>query len=148
MRVVVTRVDGISPAHRALVTEGVDHDVFDTPDDDSYPRLLERLWREGGDFILVEHDVVPWPGAIAELASCPRQWCAFRAPLPGGALALSTIACGKFTAPVLAATPSLPSQWGDDWRRLDSYIPGEIMRTIAESPHEHGPPVAHAREER
>lgn len=148
MRVVVTRVEGYSPASRALATEGVAHELRDVRDDDSYSLLLAELWRGGGDFIIVEHDVIPWPGAVAGLIDCPRPWCSHRAPVVGGALALSTIAFGKFTTTVLDATPDLPERWGSDWRRLDSTIPGGIMEALGESPHEHDPPVAHARTER
>lgn len=38
--------------------------------------LLER-WREGESFINIEHDVVPWPGAIEAIAECPEPWCGY-----------------------------------------------------------------------
>jgi hypothetical protein len=42
-----------------------------------YPDFLRARWRSrlGEDWILIEQDVVPPPGAIAGLLECPENWC-------------------------------------------------------------------------
>lgn len=44
----------------------------------AYDRLIRRLWSEGQPFVLVEHDILPWPGAVQQLWECDRPWCAFQ----------------------------------------------------------------------
>ena len=45
------------------------HDPF------AYASVLRKLWRHGGDFVLVEQDVVPPPGALERLFTCRHSWC-------------------------------------------------------------------------
>lgn len=46
-------------------------------DDRGYPEFLKARWEEGKTFINVEHDVVPWAGALESLWECDHRWCAF-----------------------------------------------------------------------
>jgi hypothetical protein len=46
-------------------------------DDWAYNNYLEKVWDKGGAFINMEHDIVPWPGAIQVLMQCPYPWCTF-----------------------------------------------------------------------
>lgn len=46
-------------------------------DDEGYPRFLKARWDAGETFINVEHDVVPWAGALESLWNCEHPWCAF-----------------------------------------------------------------------
>lgn len=41
----------------------------------AYGDVLRTLWRWPGEFVLVEQDVVPPPGAIAQLFTCDMPWC-------------------------------------------------------------------------
>ena len=41
----------------------------------AYFRLLCDLWAEGQDFLLIEHDMVPTAGAVAEMEACGKWWC-------------------------------------------------------------------------
>src|SRR5216117_825998 len=43
--------------------------------EDSYHDLLKRLWGQGETFVINEHDIIPWPGAIAQLEACDHPWC-------------------------------------------------------------------------
>src|SRR5678816_4496251 len=45
--------------------------------DNDYYELVKSLWAEGKPFIINEHDVIAWPGAIAQLQECPEPWCTF-----------------------------------------------------------------------
>ena len=83
MRVVIASAARDSVASRALSVEGIDVVVVVCRGDYGYGNLLADLWTTGG-FVLVEDDIAPWPGAIAELIDCPRSWCAFDYPIGGG----------------------------------------------------------------
>lgn len=41
----------------------------------AYTRVLEELWEQGESFVLMEHDIVPWPGAMSAIAKCHFPWC-------------------------------------------------------------------------
>jgi hypothetical protein len=43
----------------------------------AYPDLLAEKWQAGATFVVVEQDVVPWPGAIEALLGCDQPWCAY-----------------------------------------------------------------------
>lgn len=59
----------------ALAPYKVNYALMD--DDEGYPRFLKRRWSEERTFINVEHDVVPWDGALESLWACEQPWCAF-----------------------------------------------------------------------
>jgi len=40
-----------------------------------YLDYMQKAWSLGRDFINLEHDIVPWPGAIQALLECPEPWC-------------------------------------------------------------------------
>ena len=42
-----------------------------------YYKLIKGLWGKGEQFIINEHDIIPWPGAIAQLEECEHPWCTF-----------------------------------------------------------------------
>jgi len=51
--------------------------------DECYHDLIRNLWhRAETPFIINEHDVIAWPGAIPQLEACEHPWCTFlyRAP--------------------------------------------------------------------
>lgn len=43
----------------------------------AYALHVRSLWAEGKPFVILEHDVFPWPGAVAEVSSCQRPLCGF-----------------------------------------------------------------------
>lgn len=53
--------------------------VYETVDVSSdhwaYTRYLEQRWQEGETFVNMEHDIVPFPGAITQIWNCPYNWC-------------------------------------------------------------------------
>ena len=73
--------------------------------EDAYWRLLASLWSRGGDFLVVEHDVVPTVEALRDLVDCPKRWCAQPYPYVGGVQ--HGLACTKFTAAAIKAVPDL-----------------------------------------
>lgn len=78
-QVVVPYAPGYLNPATALWAYQDDHPVtfYSLPADDpyAYADLLRRLWREPGDLVVVEHDVIPPVGSITALLDCMRPWC-------------------------------------------------------------------------
>lgn len=129
----------------ALITEGV-YNVneimmrsrFD------YGMLFTEYWIKRQGFIIVEHDVIPWPGAIDELQECPNDWCAFRYPMfdiKKEGLCNKGLGCTKFSRR-LTHEP-FDTIWGETpWQELDGWVSTYIEKLGYEI-HIHTPPVAH-----
>ena len=61
----------------ALLAQAPDAELVDVSGSPTaYHVLLERLWADQQDFMLVEHDNVIAPGTVAALEACPWEWCA------------------------------------------------------------------------
>lgn len=81
MLVVVPFVDGmLHPATARALTSWRGRKQFhqlDRDDKGAYGRLVRSLWGRQETFTIVEQDVAPSVGQLAELASCPMPWCTF-----------------------------------------------------------------------
>ena len=142
MHLVVPALSDACPAAAALRGEGLRPDVRIVDDDRAYAELITELWRRRTGFIIVEHDIIPWPGAVAGLWACPRPYCMYRYPI-GGLLA-GTLGCVKFGAGLLAALPDLPATFsGAHWSTLDVKITNALWNNGVRAPHVHQPAVAH-----
>jgi hypothetical protein len=118
------------------------------PLEESYWSLLCGLWLEQQSFIIVEHDIVPWPGAIEEIWNCPLPWCAFSyhrhvSELRRGVGDYHGFGCVKFSAELMKR---LPEVWTKcerrHWSKLDTHF--EHFTYVAGiRPHHHRPPVIH-----
>jgi len=71
-----------------------------------YSDLLRKLWREGGPLVIVEQDVVPPPGSIAQLLACPEEWCGHMLPAQGRLISQS-FGLVKFSAALIERLPLL-----------------------------------------
>lgn len=154
MRVVVPHIGAGSP-HAGLVrlvleADGIPVELVEVDPHNGYVALLIELWRQGETFVLVEHDVIPWPGAIAQLLHCDREWCAFPYRHRGGP-ALS-LGCTKFAGSLtrrlarvaldFERDPMHP--WGHGrYEAVDGALFKHLQRWGETAPHEHGPMVAH-----
>jgi hypothetical protein len=111
--------------------------------DTDYWELLCRLWSDGRTFVVIEHDILPWPTAIEELASCEHQWCTFQYHIGEAYAPLYMLGCCKFGDVIMKA---LPNAWRDVsnryWRGLDAQFCLEAMLK-GYIPHLHQPPVIH-----
>ncbi len=125
------------PAHWALAQERVEHRVIVSEGPFGYGDNFADLWERGEPFIHLEHDIVPWPGAIDELAGCPESWCAFESIILGGRLSIG-FGIGKHSPEGKA-----PCR-GADWEHVETAI-RSYLREHAIREHIHTPPVAHAR---
>jgi hypothetical protein len=60
----------------ALEADGYAPETVDVSGSETaYHDLLARLWREGRTLVVVEHDIVVYPGAIGAMLDCPEPWC-------------------------------------------------------------------------
>lgn len=125
-----------SIAHRCLSHEGVPHTEVVHTDDEHYGRLIAERWEGGEPFVIVEHDLCPWIGAIAELLDCSEPWCGFDTVRWGSPA--RGLACCKITpqgpAPAVAA-----------WQHVDGMVL-DALNNVYGTQHIHSPPIAHARE--
>jgi hypothetical protein len=145
--IIPTRTLG-QPAALALTMEG--HEVTEVAMRDycHYGRMLTQQWQTGRGFILVEEDIVPWPGALAELERCEQECCAFEYPTgiiieePRSGWCVS-LGCIKFATSLVARV-----ECGYEWQNAgwDS-LEGKVFETLQGEVdvHVHGPPVAHVR---
>lgn len=131
----------------ALTMEGLEVTEVVMTDRHHYGRLLTEQWQTGRGFILVEHDIVPWPGALPELDGCPEEWCAFEYPNsrvitdPRSGWCVS-LGCTKFSSSLVERVPYGGEWQNRGWDELD----GAVYATLQdETVHVHSPPVAHAK---
>ena len=145
MRVVIATVEGIvSPAHLALRAEGIDHETPVLTGMFGYWQLLTDLWSKSESFILLEHDVIPWPGSIQLLNDCPEGWCVHEYPYGEPSQLIWALGACKFSAEFIAryevSVPQLR------WEQLDHFPRGILFKHLVKgSPHIHEPAFAHAR---
>lgn len=109
--------------------------------DFSYDLLFRQLWAEGQPFIIVEHDILPWPGALQELWTCPKPWCGFPYHVMGEMR--SYLGCTKFNPASLGVCPL----YGDltDWALIDKIIERRLLgrQDVVQYRHIHEPGVIH-----
>lgn len=114
----------------------------------AYLAYWKQRWAEGSTFINLEHDVVPWPGAIEQINACPEDWCSFGYG-PDWDLFTGTAPFGlaKFTDRFIAEFPEVwiayDKGWGLNWRGCDAHFTG-YMKTRSIFPHQHRPAVLNA----
>ncbi|HSX14893.1 MAG TPA: hypothetical protein VLE72_03240 [Candidatus Saccharimonadales bacterium] len=104
---------------------------------DSYQQLLLSLWQRSDSFIIIEHDVVPYPSIFAELSACKREWCS--SPYGSGAASLG---CVKITKSLISKLPGLWEKMPlRHWQYCDSWFNENAERVS--SVHYHQPVLAH-----
>ena len=118
--------------------------------DSAYFELLRAVWAKGESFIVVEHDLVPYPGAIAELEECDQPWCGKPYSLSTG-VAGSCLGCTRFSAELLRAEPDAIEKTvilrqdvtaRFHWSRLDSRL-REVLEERGYFFHSHWPAIDH-----
>lgn len=145
--VIPTRTLGSAPA-RALCIEGYEVTEVVMEDPQHYGRLIAGQWKTGLGFVLVEDDVVPWPGAVQAMLDCEHDWCAYEfprthpryEPRAGWVLGLG---CVRFSH-ALVRRYSLEDRLDGSqrWDDVDGAVIG-MLHTANEVCHVHTPPVAH-----
>jgi hypothetical protein len=123
------------------------------PGSNYYAEQIAQWWAIGEPFIIVEHDVVPWPGAIEMLAECPEPWCAIEVH-PGyhlirhGSVGLSCIKVVPKLLSAISEQEDRPRASGapfpDDyipWHATDSVF-SQVLFDRGYMVHQHWPSVA------
>lgn len=154
MTVVVPYVIGrLAPGTvEAVRASGLPYELvnLDPGDSGGYARLLDRLWRCGLTFVVVEHDMAPTPAQLREIRDCPHPWCTVR--YRKGAVHIhDELGVAKFSAQLTTRHPSLatnalyrsgPRGGWCDWRSCAALIGRQIAGQGVRS-HRHDPPVVH-----
>ena len=145
----------LKAVRRNLDVQGIAYEAVDcSGDEHAYVDLLESTWNEGGGFIVVEHDILPWPGALAELEACSEDHCMF--PYIQGDRLSGFLGCTKFSAELTqtVAFPTDPVDPNRDpadhpdpamrlrWLGLDEAI-AHVLVPAGFGAHLHLPPVVH-----
>jgi hypothetical protein len=139
MTIVVVAVHEECPAVVALRSYRLPFDLVRVRDEFTYGQTLTRYWQAGETFINVEHDIVPWPGALEALWACDRPaWCGYEYPVGYSGKFGRSLGCVLFHDAFLRTHPDV--SWTDvPWSTLDA----SIYRTMGQTWHTHVPPVAH-----
>lgn len=120
--------------------------LVELPKDDheAYWRLLAHHWRQPGDLVVVEQDIVPAPGVVDEMLTCNSLWCASPYWVTGRWLS-DGLGCTRFSAGLKSAVPDLLERVGYDtgpdapakhWCLLD-WRTSRLLRSLGHEPHEH-----------
>ena len=147
MNVFIAAVDDLTcPAARALTTEGVFFTVLRMRYDLDYGRALAAIWAQGEEFCLIEHDIVPWPGALEAIAGCEEPWCVYDYPFHPGRIG-NALGCLRVSKDVVREFPDLSKEWVSvDWKELEGVVRKAISTASGRrKPHRHSPPLAHLR---
>ena len=121
----------------------------------AYTRVLEQEWQQRESFVLMEHDTIPWPGAITQIWRCPYDWC-FYGYTPD--IDLVENGCAPFGlvkigAPIIKTFPEVWSKmreyYDEDyelaWMYHDIWMFDYIVNKLkGPKPHQHYPSVFNA----
>lgn len=73
----------------------------------AYGDVLRRLWPHSGELVIIEQDVIPPQGGIADLLACARDWCTFP-HWTGERYTTDTFGCVKLGWILRLSFPMLP----------------------------------------
>lgn len=110
--------------------------------DSGYPDLFKELWSAGEPFILVEHDILPYPGALNRLQDCEHPFCGVGYQVRDRIE--SWLGCTKFEPARLGNCP-LPA----DWTLWQFDVPVQFeLGDRGFGKHVHMPPAVHLQDYR
>ena len=155
----------LNPA-TAYVVQGLpSYELVDVSGSDTaYVDFFQSRWDEGKDFISMEHDIVPWPGAIDQIAQCKAPWCVFMYDPVEDAMSRPNLGLVKIGADLIKMIPDVwrvmgtaergvPRRYGAifgampcnrTWMYCDQQLFFHaITRDIY--PHQHFPPVVNVK---
>lgn len=143
MTVVVPFTGELHPVVRDVMSEQIpDVQFCPIEGDHGYQLLLRRLWRQRKSVVIVEHDILPWPGAIPELWQCSCRWGAYSYQLHGGIGIYHGFGCAKLTGELMEIVPNIWEGELAHWSQLDQML-WFAARAKGHEPHPHRPPVIH-----
>lgn len=139
MRVVVpysTNCKALESVRIALDQENLVPEYVQMDRDDAYHDLIKNLWEQGDPFIINEHDIIAWPGAIAQLEACPHPWCTHMYRCAAGWIGHG-LGLVKFDPKKLSNIFNVPFE-NTNWGYLDTFIARRLQPVM---PHIHTPAV-------
>lgn len=122
-----------------------------------FSEFLRYMWKQAEPFVLIEHDVLPYPGAIQEIWDCPEEFCG--KPYRIATFEAACFGCTYFGSELMTQYPDAMEEAARRdpvWSCLDH----RLADVLAESgrkgdqnpgdgswgwPHQHGPSVQHLR---
>lgn len=114
-----------------------------------YTDYWQARWDEREDVISVEHDIVPWHGALEAMDECPEAWC-FHQYSAGETVPPGTpyFGCVKITSRLMDKMPDVwerqrSATWGEAaaWTWCDAWL-YQCATELGIEPHQHTPPVS------
>ena len=137
---------------RNLDLQGFAYDAVDcSRSHTAYPEAVRERWNAEEPLVIVEHDILPWPGAIDEILACPFSFCGL-AYIEHSVLA-AALGCTKIGADVMAAVtlPEMTSIQGPPYERPVAWdtLDWDLFRTVEGAGFRldvHDPPVVHLHE--
>lgn len=120
----------------------------------AYNHYLSDSWYAGRTFINLEHDIVPWPGAVESIDQCEKPWCfyGYRADLRMVEIGAANFGLVKFSDVLIATTKNVWKDMRDDpdyspinkpWRFNDLWF-FQYATKLGFVPHQHWPSVLNA----
>ena len=119
----------------------------------AYLAYLKAVWGRGESFINMEHDIVPWPGAVKELLGCGHPWCfyGYDQGLDCAANGCAQFGLVRFKSAIIGALPRVWEVYIDHhrychehpWRGMDVHF-FRYARERGHYPHQHHPAVFNA----
>lgn len=156
-RVMVPFVDGMLRAETVAALRDtrlmIDYVLIDPEDVGAYSQAFALRWNLGVDLVVIEQDMEPAPGMVAQLGACGKPWCSFPYYCGTATPAYGLGMC-KFTAGLQSARPSLGEQAARDhrgllysrhWRGLNERIIS-LMEHFGHYAHLHPETVSHLHE--
>lgn len=113
--------------------------------DDAYFEAVKSMWNQGETFVIVEQDILPWPGALKEIYECSHRFCILWTPHwqsinRDGSW---TYAHGivKYGSGLINQIPNYFNEYAEThhWSQFD----WNIVATYGSEIHYHWPPVIH-----
>lgn len=151
MRVICPWTDLRPETRAALEADGIEAEYVNVNGSQTaYHELLERTWREGRGFVIVEHDIVPWPGALRTLWDCSCDWGGYAYPTSTAWNAW--LGCTKFSDALVVGVPALWDAIANlrydgtnrkYWGRLDTRMKQVLEDSQGLRMHVHWPAVGH-----
>lgn len=153
MRIIVPHTDLRPETRAALEADGQtpEYHRVGPGTDEAYFNLLHAVWAEGAAFTVVEHDIVVFPGAIADLEACSQPWCG--RPYSMGGSMEAALGCTRFSAALVANNPGVVDAIDRlpfdgitkrrHWGRLDTRLAQVLHDQLGLTIHTHWPAVEH-----
>lgn len=137
----------VQPATEVVLLR-VTHRRWPIAGEDGYWEFWRHRWAGQRGFVNLEHDVVPWPGAMEAMWVCSEPWCAYGYD-PNDLFAdhahtlFPYLGCVKIGAALIAGTPHMWDGPPARWDELDKHLAGRA-REAGFDVHQHWPPVVNA----